>query len=136
MSRNTVQELELVFDTTLTDPQLQAFLDTADIIVTANLGSTNLSTDELKQIEKFLGAHFASLMDPRELRAKTGDADAWFYPNVTTAWGKQLNLTPYGQQVLMMDRTGTLAKLGEKRGSYRAAPREDSDNFTSGLTKS
>lgn len=140
MSRNSTTELELVFDTDLSDAQLQAFLDDADVVVTNNLVGTfngiTLGTSELKAIEKYIAAHLASMRDPRELRHKTGDAEAWYYPSVTTAFGKQLNLTPYGQQALLFDRTGVLARLGLPRGTFRAAPREDSDAFTDNLTKS
>ena len=144
MARNTTTELTTVFDTTLTTAQLQAFLDMADTVVSALATAATtagldpaLSTTELKHIEVFLAAHFSSLMDPRELRYKVGDAEAWHYPvSATTAWGRGLALTPYGQQAVVLDRSGYLAKLGQRKGSYRASPREDSDSYTERLTKS
>ena len=139
MSRNTTTELSLVFDSDLTTPMLQAFLDSADTIVTNGPALSlrpALSAAELKEIEKYLAAHLASMRDPRELRHKTGDAEAWYYAPATTEWKTGFNLTPYGQQAVAMDRSGVLAGYGRAKGSFRASPREDGANFTRGLTKS
>ena len=120
----------------MSDGQLEAFLLTADTVVTNNLGSTDLSTEELKQIEKYLAAHFACMRDPIPLRSKVGDSEQVSFPlSVTTAFGQGLRITPYGQQVLAIDRSGVLAKLGLLKGSFRASPRENSDNFEEGLTR-
>ena len=137
MSRNTTTELELIYETDLTDPQLQAFLDAADAVVTDNLSTSSLSASTLKQIERFIAAHFACMRDPISLRSKIGDAESWNFPaSVTTAFGKGLNLTPYGQQALILDSSGLLSRLGLIKASFRAAPRENSDNFTENLTVS
>lgn len=139
MARVTIAELEDIFDTDLSDSSLSSFINTANLLVTnvlATSTSPTLSAAELKDIELWLAAHFACIRDPISLRAKIGDAEAWHFPAaVTTAWGKGLNLTPYGQMAISIDRTGRLAGLGRIKGSFRAAPREDSDNFTDNLTK-
>lgn len=136
MSINLPADMSLIYDTTLTDPQLQAFLDTASVIVTDNLSSAGLSAATLAQIEKWLAVHLACMRDPIPLRSKIGDAEAWNFPaSVTTAFGQGLKLTPYGQQVLVLDYSGKLAKLGLMRATFKAAPREDSDNYSERLTK-
>ena len=140
MARVTAAGVELIFSTTLTDAQLDAFINTATILVDVVAQNAadcdpDLSASELVEIERWLAAHFASIRDPVSLRSKIGDAEAWHFPAaVTTAWGKALNLTPYGQMAVALDRTGTLANLGKQRASFRAAPRENSENFTDGLT--
>ena len=142
MARNTTTELELIFETSLTDPQLQAFLDHADIIVTNTCATSKspypvLSASELKVIEVYVAAHLACLRDPISLRAKLSEAESWNWPaSVTTAWGQGLKLSPYGQMAIAADRSGLLASLGKQRGSFRASPREDSASYTESLTKS
>src|SRR3990167_7086656 len=140
MARVTVAEVEEIFDTDLTDAQITAFITVANILVTntcATSTSPALDTDELKEIERWLAAHFADIRDPIGLRIKMGNAEQWSFPAaVTTAWGKGLNLTPYGQMAIAIDRSGKLAALGLRKGSFRASPREDSDSFTENLTKS
>jgi hypothetical protein len=140
MSRVTVEEVKEVFDTTLAPDKITACISTANVVVTAGPAtSTNptLSSAELAEIEKYLAAHFCSLQDPVSLRTKIGDADTTHFPlTITTAWGRGYNLTPYGQTAIALDRTGLLAATSLRRGKFRASPREDSDAYTSNLTKS
>ena len=138
MARVTVEEIQEIFDTDLKADQITAFISVANILVTntcATSTAPTLGTDELKEIERWLAAHFACIRDPISLRAKIGDAEAWHFPAaVTTAWGKGLNQTVYGQNAIAIDRTGRLAGLGRMKGSFRAAPRENSSSFTDNLT--
>lgn len=139
MARAAASDVTLIFSTTLTTAQINAFIATATLLV--DICATNaancspaLSSAEAVQVEIWLSAHFASIRDPVSLRSKIGDAEAWHFPAaVTTAWGKNLNLTPYGQMAIALDRTGTLANLGKQRASFRAAPRENSDAYTEDL---
>mgnify|MGYP001602007724 CR=1 FL=1 len=138
-NRVTFEEVKEIFSTDMTPDQITACITGANLLVTNTVAtSTSPAVDAatLKEIEKWVAAHLCCMRDPRELRAKTGDADVWFAPiGVTTAWGKQLNFTWYGQTAIALDSTGKLAALGMKKGSYRAAPREDSDAYTENLTK-
>lgn len=67
MSRNTPEELKVIIPaTSLVDPALQIYLDTADVLVT-RLGTDNpgmFAENVLKNIELFLGAHYCTLSDP------------------------------------------------------------------------
>lgn len=135
--RVTVDEVKEIFDTAMTNGQITAFITVANLLVTNVVEIVGLlAADELKEVERWLAAHFACIRDPVSLRSKIGDAESWNFPAaVTTAWGRSLNLTVYGQQAVAMDRTGSLAKLGLIKASFRAAPRENSDHFTDGLTR-
>lgn len=137
MPRVTAEEVFEILDTTLEVDQITACITAANLTVTNVPGACTdpvLGDDELKEIERWLAAHLACIRDPREIRTKIGDAESWFAPNVTTAWARGLSFTSYGQQVLWLDRTGTIAALGEKRGKFRAGPRENSSRFNSDLT--
>ena len=140
MARITVEQLKEIYDTALEADVLTAFINIANIIVTNGPAAStkpSLSSSELADIERFVAAHLCCLRDPVALRSKLGDAESWLFPAaVTTAWSKGYGLTVYGQMAVSMDRTGRLAAAGQRRGSFRASPREDSVSFTSNLRKS
>ena len=139
MGRCTIAEVEEIIQTDESDATIQACIDVANLIVTAGPAASStpaLGAAHLKEIERWLSAHFVAIKDPVSLRSVIGDSESWAFPaSVTVAWGKGLNLTPYGQQAIAIDLTGELAKLGQKRGSFRAGPREDGSRFSKGLTK-
>lgn len=138
MPRVTYEEVKEIIETDISADQITAMITAANAVITNGPAASTapaLTTAELKELERWVAAHLVCMRDPRTIRSKVGDAEAWFAPNVTTAWGKYLNFTWYGQQAIMMDRTGKLAAMGQRRATFRAAPREDSDNFTSNLTK-
>lgn len=139
MARVTADEVREIFNTSLDEDKILACVNIANIMVTqgpATSTSPQLLDTELKEIERWLAAHFSSIQDPIALRVKIGDSTTWHFPeSVTTAWGSGLKLTPYGQMAIAMDRSGILAKTGLMKGSYRAARREDSAFYTRNLTK-
>ena len=139
-NRVTVEEVQEIFNTTLKYDQISACITAANLLTTnVPAASTNPSLDAatLKEIERWLAAHFCCINDPVALRVKIGDSESWNFPaSVTTAWGQGLRLTVYGQNAIALDITGELSKLGLMKGSFRAAPRENSSRFTRNLTTS
>ena len=137
MARVTTDEVREIFETSLEEDRITACITAANLIITETVAaSTNpvVPTSLLKEIERWLSAHLCAIQDPVPLRVKIGEAEQWSFPaSVTTAFGKGLLLSPYGQQAVMLDISGTLAKLGMMQASYRAAPRENSSNYTSDL---
>jgi hypothetical protein len=138
-NRVTAEEVKQIFTTSLGDDQIDACITAANNIVstiTTTKASPTLGTAELKEVERWLGAHFCAINDPVSLRVAIGESESWHFPaSVTTAWGQGLRLTPFGQQAIFFDRTGSLASFGLMHASFRVAPREDSKNFTKNLTK-
>ena len=86
--------------------------------LTSDLLSTKgLSDDRLKDIEKYLSAHFAALYDREAMSTerKIGEAETEYY--VTNAIGKYLDLTVWGQMAKLLDTSSTLVGLiGEEEG--------------------
>ena len=125
MARTTIAEVREIFDTDLLDAVLTTFITVANNLVTNYLGSSDLSDDELEEIERFLSAHLASTMrDPvAKQEAVTGSVGV----NVSymLQGGLGLDGSPFGQVVKMLDRTGLLS-MQKKQASVYAVPSFDS----------
>jgi hypothetical protein len=86
---------------------LEPFIETANMLVTDILGSKGLSDAKLELIERWLATHFYAISpDGRMTLSET------LGPITETFFGKTgfaLNHTPYGQQVMLIDTTGSFA---------------------------
>ncbi len=112
MARITQGEVEEIFINTA-GVNLTAFITVANILVTKVLGGAGLEAAHLKEIERWLAAHFACIRDPREASVMNNKAQAVFQGRTDMG----LNHTSYGQQVLLLDTTG---KLNEQLGKPSA----------------
>ena len=85
MARTTVADVQLIFQTsvTITDPQIQAFIDDASLWIDNNLvdGCPDLSDADLIVVEKYLAAYFLSARDPRLRSAVFGDVAETYQNN-------------------------------------------------------
>lgn len=104
--RVTDQEVKEIFDTTIdTSP----FIIAASKIIDNKL-STKFSEEVLKEIERWLAAHFVCARDPRAISETVGNTSI----NYSGSYGLGLDSTHYGQMVKILDSSGTLANLGKK----------------------
>jgi hypothetical protein len=116
MARVDIDEVKEVFavsaTSVLSNVQMEVFINTANMIVTNVLvASGKAYTDaELKEIERYLAAHFCSLRDQRAAAEKF-DVLAVTYQGKT---GMALDATHYGQTAKLLDRYGVLQTLGDK----------------------
>jgi len=119
--RVTEEEVEdiLTFDSTVED--LTPFIAAAEQLVTAMCVPTGkYSDDNLKEIERWLAAHFLAIRSPRYLSESLGPQSH----SIALQVGLNLGLTPYGQQAMLLDFLGGLAYLDKhvtqgKRGRPR-----------------
>jgi len=104
-------EVKEVIDTTLTSltPFILVASQQVDRIGTVG----TLSAAVLKEIERWLAAHFVALRDKRTSKDNVGDS-SHTYEGKT---GMGLDFTRYGQMAKMLDTTGTLAKAGLKKAA-------------------
>ena len=95
----------------LTDITITPFINIASGIVD-DIDSTNLDSDRLKEIERWLTAHLIMITKDRQAttREKVGDAEVSF----ANIFGEGLKATTYGQMVMVLDTTGTISNLGKK----------------------
>lgn len=104
MARVTDAEVKEILDTTVTTTP---FITAATLLVDQHLLDADLPTALLKEIERWVAAHFACLLDPRLRDMRKGDT------TVTFELGKPglgLQATTYGQQALALDASGRLAR--------------------------
>lgn len=92
------------------------FITTAQLLVTEELAGSGLSSDRLDQIVLYLAAHFVCITEESGglKRSKLGDGDDTF--NSPNSKSQGLAFTRYGQQALLLDKSGSLAALSANGG--------------------
>lgn len=109
MARTNAAAVCNVIDTSLTDTQVNAFISTANVMVTEYLSGGDLSAALLTEIETYLAAHFITLRD-RRVKNESADGVSFTYEGDI---GQGLDASTYGQMAQSLDSTGALAALGD-----------------------
>ena len=97
-------------------PDLTPYIETAssvtdDVVVYAAAKGITLNVIKLELIERWLGAHFYVMSDQPYLEKETMQARAK-YQGTT---GMMLKASKYGQTALLLDTSGTLATMEERK---------------------
>ncbi len=116
-ARVTDAEVREIIDIDVSITNITPFITIANLLVTDKLSDSGLSVEMLKEIERWLSAHFVAIRDPRVKSESIGGIST-SYRGTT---GEGLKSTLYGQQVIMFDTTGTLANFGMKKASISIA---------------
>lgn len=110
-TRVTPAEVKDIIDTDLTDLRIQAMIDGANQIITKVLGSAGLAEELLKEIERWLSAHYiAATFERQAIHEVAGPAEQKF----SDVFKAGLDSTTYGQTAKGLDPTGALADMGMK----------------------
>ena len=107
-------EVKEIIDTSLTTT---AFITAANLTVNNYLGGTDLDDDTLKEIERWLSAHFVAIRDPKIRSEGMGKATQVYEVGLM---GKSLEFTSWGQQVLLLDSSGKLRNAGKRASKIEA----------------
>lgn len=106
---------------------LTPFIDTANELVTEvcagvldENGEPYYTDTRLELIERWLAAHFYAIADPRAGQEKAGPVSIEYQYKVDL----NLNVTTYGQQAMILDSKGGLARLNQQvaDGRLRSGP--------------
>jgi hypothetical protein len=97
-------------DTTLTENEVSPFVETANLMVTAYLASTDQTADALREVETYLAAHFVSLRD-RLVKSEAAGGVRFDYQGET---GMGLDSSHYGQTAKLLDSSGVLKEIDGK----------------------
>ena len=111
----TVEEvLELIKTTAENSTVLSSYIKTANVYVTANLATAGLSAAVLAEVELYLSAHFTAIVEEKGglIKEMMGDSSDTYADKFT----KGLGLTRFGQMAMVLDTTGTLARLSANAG--------------------
>ena len=112
-------DVKKIIDTDLDD--IIPFIDVANITVTNVVGGENLGASVLKELERWLSAHFIAVRDPVALKEKVDDAETTHALAISnTIEGLGLNSTPYGQQVILIDPSGKFATAKLRAPVFKA----------------
>lgn len=106
-NRVTSSEVKEIIDTDIAD--VTVFITPANLIVTAKLANNGLAETHLKEIERWLAAHFVATKDQRIQSTGIGSTSVSYQGQT----GLGLDSTFYGQQVKVLDTTGELNRLGK-----------------------
>ena len=114
VSADEVRQVVNLPATSVSDLDITEHIGIASRLVDDLLSDKGLLTDRLKDIERYLSAHFAALFDREIMSAekKIGSAETEYY--LINAIGKYLDLTVWGQMARLLDISGTLAAIGSE----------------------
>ena len=111
-NRVTATEVKQIIETTQTDTIVDVFIGSANILVTDILSDQGLSSDLMKEIERWLSAHLlATTLERQTVREEIGGDTNEEYSKL----GYGLDSTTYGQTVKVLDTSGMLAATIGKR---------------------
>lgn len=118
-NRVTTTEVKEIISTNRVD--IDAFILAANSLVTDVLGGEGLSATRLKEIERWLSAHFISQAGSDKqpgqvIEEQIGETRRRFSERQIK---ENLSSTRYGQTALMLDTTGKLAGLGKPTAIFR-----------------
>lgn len=112
MSRVTEAEVRAIMldiDPNLTD--LSPFITAANLLVTQVCTDSSLSDALLKEIERWLSAHYVCMADPRLMSEGIQSAKDVYESKVDLG----LDVSRYGQQAKRLDTSGALARLDKQK---------------------
>jgi len=113
MSRVSDAEIDEIIEVDSSVTTYEPFKTAASILVVTKIG-TDLEEATLKEIERWLSAHFIAIRDMRSSMEKAGSVSQSFQHKVDL----NLSNTMYGQQAMMLDTTGKLLAISKgKTGS-------------------
>jgi len=104
-ARVTATEVKAIIETDLSDVEVAPFMTMATLIVDEQLADSDYSDDRLKEIERWLAAHFVAMRDPRTASESVAGMNDSFEGQT----GKGYDFTRFGQQALLLDTGGHLS---------------------------
>jgi hypothetical protein len=119
--RIKVEDVKKIIDTQRADPEIEAMIEVADLLVTELLLG-KYSTGLLLKIEIFLTAHFLAVRDPMVSQKSSGQGPSSTYDGQTGLAG--LEQTRFGTQVMMIEYLGVLRRAGQssREASIKTMP--------------
>lgn len=115
-NRVTTAEVQKIMDIDDEITDIEPFIIAANLIVTEKLSDKITNTAILKEVERWLAAHFIAARDPIVSKETIGDTKAEYYGKTDLSG---IQSTPYGERAVLMDVSGTLKNLGKKNAEIK-----------------
>lgn len=115
MALVTEQEVQAIMPDYPDD--LSPFIAAAHLLVDEELDDTVLSAARLKEIERWLSAHFAGTYTPLATQESATVVAQTLQRGLN---GRRLETTQYGQNAVALDTTGKLKQISDGTASYSA----------------
>lgn len=118
--RASAAEVKEIIDTALSEAAVGPFLTVANLLVDrveaaiTSAGWEAYSAALLKEIERWLAAHFVAVRDPRISMSVVGAGQTRYHGQSKI----RLDHTPYGQQVMLLDHYGVLSQMSESQRPF------------------
>jgi hypothetical protein len=114
MSRTNATAINEVFDSSLSNTQLETWAEAAsDLVDEIAAADGSIADDRLRRIETQLAAHFASSQDQRIASTERASGSV----NYQGMTGEDLAGTKYGQTAKLLDPTDTLEHANKPTAS-------------------
>lgn len=108
--RVTQLEVSAIIQTKFTD--LTPFITAANEVVTDKLGVTDLSALRLKEIERWMAAHFIAQSELQVASESISKASVTY---LAKNYGEGLSSSTFGQVCISLDTTNTLVDLAKNK---------------------
>lgn len=110
MARVTTAEVKEIIDVDPSLTDLSPFITVANLLVDRYIYPEGVAESLLKEIERWLSAHFVAVRDRQPVSQSVAGVSADFGLSL----GKGLTATIYGQQARILDPTGKLASIDKE----------------------
>ncbi len=118
-NRVAATEVKEIISTDLPDAVIDTFVTAANLVITDALSGYSLNAAMLKEIERWLSAHFLACTRAQQAQAEGADGANITYQGQT---GMGLDATFYGQQVKILDPTGLVEAASSSRRGITITP--------------
>ena len=118
MARVIPTEVKKIISVTKkTDLQVEPFITAANLLVTEELAGKGFTNARLKEIERWLAAHFLAIDEDkaRVVEVGIGESRRRMGENTRGVLGETLKMTRWGQQAMLLDSSGTLSTLATQK---------------------
>ena len=120
MPRTTAAAVKAIVEVDATiSVDLAPYIETANALVTEVCGDAGYNDSRLELIERWLSAHFYAVRDPRASSERAGPVSASYLNQVGLGFAQ----TREGQQAMLLDTAGGLAKLNKDMELGRKTPK-------------
>ena len=117
MARTSSALVEQIWQQDTNVSNFGPFIIAANIVVTNAFANKSVDASILKEIERWLSAHFATVLEPSVLEEEHDEAKLKY---ALPKMGDGLQASMYGKMALSLDPVGALLEIGKRSATIEA----------------